>query len=99
MLWRIGTTGGSWVYILILLEFQSTVDRRMALRMMDYTSTIWMRLGKEDLGPNGEYPLVLPIVIYNGERRWTAARGCRRPPAPRARGTAWIPAPPPISSH
>ncbi len=74
MLWRIGTTAGGWVYILILLEFQSTVDRRMALRMMDYTSTIWMRLGKEDLGPGGEYPFVLPVVIYNGERRWTAAR-------------------------
>ena len=74
MLWRIGTTGGGWIYILILLEFQSTVDRRMALRMMDYTSTIWRQLGKEDLGPDGEYPLILPIVIYNGERRWTAAR-------------------------
>ena len=73
MLWRIGTTAGGWVYILILLEFQSTVDRRMALRMMDYTATIWMRLGKEDLGPRGEYPFVLPVVIYNGERRWTAA--------------------------
>ena len=31
MLWRIATTAGGWVYILILLEFQSTVDRRMAL--------------------------------------------------------------------
>ena len=74
MLWRIGTTGGGWVYILILLEFQSTIDRRMALRMMDYTATIWMRLGQEDLGPGGEYPFVLPIVIYNGERRWNAAK-------------------------
>ncbi|MDE2655369.1 MAG: Rpn family recombination-promoting nuclease/putative transposase [Gemmatimonadetes bacterium] len=73
MLWRIGFTGGGWVYILILLEFQSTVDRRMALRVLDYTSTIWMRLGREDLGPDGEYPLVLPIVIYNGKSRWTAA--------------------------
>ncbi len=73
MLWRIGTVGGGWVYILILLEFQSTVDRRMALRMMDYTATMWMRLGKDDLGPGGEYPFVLPVVIYNGERRWTAA--------------------------
>ena len=72
MLWRIGTTGGGWVYILILLEFQSTVDRRMALRMMDYTATIWKRLGRKDLGPRGEYPFVLPVVIYNGERRWTA---------------------------
>ena len=74
MLWRIGITGGGWVYILILLEFQSTVDRRMALRIMDYASTIWMRLGKEHLGPGGEYPFMLPVVIYNGERRWTAAR-------------------------
>ena len=73
MLWRIGTIGGGWVYILILLEFQSTVDRRMALRMMDYTVTIWMRLGKDELGPHGEYPFVLPVVIYNGDRRWTAA--------------------------
>ncbi len=85
MLWRIGTTGGGWVYILILLEFQSTVDRRMALRIMDYTSTIWMRLGREDLGPGGEYPLVLPVVIYNGERRWTAAQDVAEllPPVPK----------------
>ena len=72
MLWRIGTNSGDWVYILILLEFQATVDRRMALRMMDYIATIWLRLGREDLGPGGEYPFVLPVVIYNGERRWTA---------------------------
>ena len=93
MLWRVGTTGGGWVYILILLEFQSTVDRRMALRMTDYTTTIWMRLGKEDLGPRGEYPLILPIVIYNGSGAGLR-RGMSRSPAPRARGTAWIPAPP-----
>ncbi len=99
MLWRIGTTAGGWVYILILLEFQSTVDRRMALRMMDYTATIWKRLGKEDLGPGGEYPFMLPIVIYNGERRWTAARDVADLLAARARGTAWIPAPPTVSSH
>ena len=28
MLWRVRTTGGRWFYILILLEFQSTVDHR-----------------------------------------------------------------------
>ena len=73
MLWRIGITGGGWVYILVLLEFQSTVDRRMAVRMMEYTATIWRWLRREDLGPGGEYPIILPVVIYNGERRWTAA--------------------------
>ena len=72
-LWRIETTGGRWLYILILIEFQSTVDPRMALRMMEYTAGIWKGLEREDLGPDGEYPFVLPIVIYNGEQRWTAA--------------------------
>ncbi len=72
MLWRIRTTGGRPLYILILIEFQSTVDRRMALRMMEYAVAIWMRLEADDLGPGGEYPFVLPIVIYNGGRRWTA---------------------------
>ena len=35
MLWRIRIAGGGWLYLLVLLEFQSTVDRRMALRMME----------------------------------------------------------------
>ncbi len=65
--------GGDWIYVLILLEFQSTVDRGMALRMADYVVTIWRRLGNDDLGPRGEYPFVLPVVVYNGERRWNAA--------------------------
>ena len=87
MLWRIGTTGGGWVYILILLEFQSTIDRRMALRMMDYTATIWMRLGQEDLGPGGEYPFVLPSSSTTesgaGTRRRMSATCSARCPANR----------------
>ncbi len=77
MLWRVQTTGGGWLYILVLLEFQSTVDRGMAVRMMEYTAAIWKRLEPDDLGPGGEYPFVLPVVIYNGERRWTAATDVR----------------------
>ena len=73
MLWRVRTVGDRWLYILILLEFQSTVDRRMAVRMMAYTIAIWERLDPDDLGPGGEYPFVLPVVVYNGGRRWTAA--------------------------
>ena len=44
----------------------------MALRMMEYTAAIWKRLEADDLGPGGEYPFVLPVVIYNGGRRWAA---------------------------
>ena len=72
MLWRVQTIAGRWLYVLILLEFQSTVDRRMALRMMEYTAAIWRCLEADDLGPGGEYPFLLPVVIYNGESRWTA---------------------------
>ena len=57
----------------MLLEFQSTIDRRMALRMTDYTLRILRGLDASDLGPRGEYPPILPIVVYNGERRWNAA--------------------------
>ena len=63
-------------------EFQSTIDRRMAIRMMDYAARVWMGLGKDQLGPDGEYPFVLPIVIYNGEQRWNAATDIRNLLAP-----------------
>ncbi|MCY3679217.1 MAG: Rpn family recombination-promoting nuclease/putative transposase [Gemmatimonadetes bacterium] len=77
MLWKALTVEGSWLYLFILLEFQSTVDRRMALRMMDYTVRILRGLDKDDLGPAGVHPPILPVVIYNGERRWTAATDVR----------------------
>ena len=77
MLWRIHTAGGEWLYLLVLIEFQSTVDRRMAPRMVNYVSRIWLGLDREDLGPEGEYPFVLPVVIYNGERRWNAPTDIR----------------------
>jgi len=77
MLWRIRTPENGWLYLLVLLEFQSTIDRRMALRMMDYTVRILRALDKEDLGPGGEHPPILPVVVYNGERRWTAPTDVR----------------------
>ena len=77
MLWRVTTHEGGWLYLLILLEFQSTVDRQMALRMMDYTVRILKGLDPRDLGPGHVYPPVLPVVVYNGKRRWTAATDIR----------------------
>ena len=54
----------------------------MALRMMDYTARVLKALGKDDLGAGGEYPPILPIVIYNGKRRWHAATDVRQMFAP-----------------
>ncbi len=77
MVWRIQTTKAQWLYVLVLLEFQSTIDRRMALRMTDYTIRVLRGLSRDELGSRGEYPVVLPIVVYNGEQRWTAAKDIR----------------------
>ena len=87
MLWRIRTRDETWLHLLVLFEFQSTVDRRMAIRMMNYAGGLWMGLESDHLGPGGELPFVLPIVIYNGRRRWTAPEDVRdllapAPPGP-----------------
>ena len=77
MLWRILTADGGSLHLFILLEFQSTIGRRMSLRMLDYTVRILMGLEREDLGPGGEHPPILPVVVYNGQQRWTAATEVR----------------------
>ena len=82
MLWKIQTADGSWLYLLVLLEFQSTIDHDMALRMLDYTVRVLQGLGSDDRGPGGKYPPLLPVVIYNGEGRWTAVTDARELFAP-----------------
>ena len=78
MLWRLRSANGDWLYLIVLLEFQSTVERRMARRMIDYTLGIVDSLTEPELGPHGLYPPVLPVVLYNGERRWTAPTDLRQ---------------------
>ena len=65
---------GEWLYLLVLLEFQSTDEPRMALRILTYTSLLYQELVRNDaLDAGGRLPPVLPIVLYNGEARWKAA--------------------------
>ena len=59
--------------MLVLLEFQSAADPDMALRILEYTTLLYRELKRnEALGPDGKRPAVLPVVLYNGESRWTA---------------------------
>jgi hypothetical protein len=58
----------------LLIEFQSSVDKYMALRMMVYTGLLYQDLIKRgDVLEDGRLPPILPIVLYNGSQRWTAA--------------------------
>ena len=71
--WRVRHRHG-WLHVLVLLEFQSTDEPRMALRILTYTSLLYQELARnEALGPDGRLPAVLPVVLYNGASRWTAA--------------------------
>ncbi|WP_069383088.1 Rpn family recombination-promoting nuclease/putative transposase [Halomonas caseinilytica] len=73
VIWRV-RFGDEWVYVYLLIEFQSTVDPFMALRIMTYVGLLYQELVKQKkLTQDGKLPPVLPIVLYNGEKRWNAA--------------------------
>jgi predicted transposase YdaD len=74
IIWRVRFGGERWLYVYLLLEFQSTVDPWMALRVLVYTGLLWQSLVREgEFAPGGRLPPVLPLVLYNGERPWGAA--------------------------
>ena len=71
--WRVRFSNG-WLYLLVLLEFQSRSDARMALRNLEYTALLYGDLARRgELGAPGRWPPVLPVVLYNGDTPWTAA--------------------------
>ena len=71
-IWRV-RWGHDWIYIYLLLEFQSTVDRFMAVRILSYTGLLYQDLiRRQELDDARELPPVFPIVLYNGEARWRA---------------------------
>lgn len=74
VVWRVKFKG-QWLYVYLLIEFQSRVDAWMALRMLVYVGLLYQDLIKTGIVASGEQlPPVFPMVIYNGEGRWTAAR-------------------------
>ena len=71
--WRLRRRG-RWLYLLVLLEFQSTEEPRMALRILTYTSLLYQELVRNGaLDARERLPAVLPVVLYNGAARWRAA--------------------------
>ena len=73
IVWRV-KVGGEWLYLYLLIEFQSSVDKYMALRIMVYVGLLYQDLIKRgEVLTDGRLPPILPIVLYNGSKRWMAA--------------------------
>jgi predicted transposase/invertase (TIGR01784 family) len=58
------------IYIFLLLEFQSSVDKMMPVRFVRYITELYDSYqGKTE---SGRLPGVFPILLYNGDAEWTA---------------------------
>jgi len=76
IIWRMQLRTGQTLYLYLLFEFQSTVDWWMSLRNGVYTCLFLQDLIMEQGLKSGDpLPPVLPIVVYNGERPWSAPCG------------------------
>jgi len=72
LIWRVQFRG-HWLYLYLLLEFQSRVDPFMAVRIMTYVGLLYQDLAKQAPWQRQKrLPPVLPIVLYNGKVRWRA---------------------------
>jgi len=58
------------VYLYLLIEFQSTVDRFLSFRMLQYIMELYRELIYKHKCKR--LPVVFPILIYNGDKKWTA---------------------------
>ena len=68
------------VYLFFLLELQSYNDFTMPFRLLIYMTAIWLdhfkNCDKNERSKKGyKLPAIMPIVLHNGERNWTAS--CR----------------------
>ena len=74
MMWRVprrrDASDDAPVNLIVVIEFQSTVDQGMATRMGDYCRMV--RESPAVRGREEPPPAVLPLLVYNGNPRWTA---------------------------
>ena len=85
--WRSGAEGGGWLYVYLLLEFQSSSYHFMAVRLLTYVGLLLEQIIRaEKLKPGDALPVVLPLVLYNGKGPWRAPLDLSRLFAPSPRG-------------
>lgn len=58
-------------YLLLILEFQSSTDTWMPVRILAYTALLWLDLIEKKLVSfETKLPPVFPIILYSGADKW-----------------------------
>ena len=70
VMWKIRLRDGSQAYVLLMVEAQSSVDSAMALRVGEYVLNWYLHLKATEVLE--VLPLIVPMVIYNGDDAWNA---------------------------
>jgi len=64
---KLNLKGGACAYLYLLFEFQSTMDRLMPLRILNYMLLLYEDLIKQnEISPDELLPPVFPVVLYTG---------------------------------
>ena len=72
MVWKLRKRDGSPLYVVVMMEFQSTVEHFMAARMNMYVGLLFDSLVRSGQIKGRKLPRVVPLVLYGGERAWNA---------------------------
>lgn len=71
---KLNMTGGKCAYLYILFEFQSTIDRLMPLRILNYMLLLYEDLIKQkEISIDEPLPPVFPVVLYTGTTTYNAS--------------------------
>jgi predicted transposase YdaD len=68
---QVSSPDAVWLYILI--EHQSTPDRWMRFRLLKYCCRIWDQSFRDE-PEQRDLRAIVPLVFYQGERRWSYSR-------------------------
>jgi len=69
-IWRLRFRG-EWLYLYLVLEFQSSDNYFMAVRLMSYVGLLYQDIIRSKKLKRGDMlPPVVPMVIYNGKAAW-----------------------------
>lgn len=72
MVWKLRKRNGEPLYVVVMMEIQSKVERFMAARMNMYVGLLYDMLVRSGQIKGSKLPHVVPLVLYGGERKWNA---------------------------